>query len=76
MSVSTFEFLVMRLSDRIKGQGTAMRACVVYFYPFGENRLPKMRRFPSMLSNSQFYLYNYQWFFPIKKACSRLAQLV
>ena len=28
MSVSTFEFLVMRLSDHIKGQDTAMRACV------------------------------------------------
>ena len=28
MSVSTFEFLVMRLSDRIKGQDTPMRACV------------------------------------------------
>ena len=28
MSVSMFEFLVMRLSDRIKGQYTAMRACV------------------------------------------------
>ena len=28
MSDSTFEFLVMRLSDRIKGQDTAMRACV------------------------------------------------
>ena len=28
MSVSTFEFLVMRLSDRIRGQDTAMRACV------------------------------------------------
>ena len=27
MSVSMFEFLVMRLSDRIKGQDTAMRAC-------------------------------------------------
>jgi hypothetical protein len=25
MSVSTFEFLVMCLSDRIKGQGTGMR---------------------------------------------------
>jgi len=28
MSVSMFEFLVMRLSDHIKGQDTAMRACV------------------------------------------------
>jgi len=28
MSVSTFEFLVVHLSDRIKGQYTAMRACV------------------------------------------------
>ena len=28
MIVLTFEFLVMRLSDRIKGQDTAMRACV------------------------------------------------
>ena len=28
MSVLTFEFLVMRLSDRVKGQDTAMRACV------------------------------------------------
>ena len=28
MSVSTFEFPVMRLSDRIKGQVTPMRACV------------------------------------------------
>jgi len=28
LSVSTFEFLVMRLSDRIKGQDTAMRGCV------------------------------------------------
>jgi len=28
MSVSTFEFLVMRLSDCIKGQDTAMAACV------------------------------------------------
>ena len=28
MSVSKFEFLVMRLSDRIKGQDTPMRACV------------------------------------------------
>jgi len=28
MSVSTFEFLVMRLRDRIKGQHTPMRACV------------------------------------------------
>ena len=28
MSVSTFVFLVMRLSDRIRGQDTAMRACV------------------------------------------------
>jgi len=27
-SVSTFEFLVMRLSDRIKGQDTPMRARV------------------------------------------------
>ena len=29
MSVSTFEFLVIRLNYRIKGQGTAMRACVL-----------------------------------------------
>jgi hypothetical protein len=28
MSVSMFEFLVMRLSDRIKCQESAMRACV------------------------------------------------
>jgi hypothetical protein len=28
MSVSTFEFLVTRLSDRIKRQDTTMRACV------------------------------------------------
>jgi len=28
MSVSTFEFLVMRLSDRIKDQDTLMGACV------------------------------------------------
>ena len=28
MIVSTFEFLVMHLSDRIKGQDSAMRACV------------------------------------------------
>ena len=28
MSVLTFEFLVMRLSDCIKGQDTAMKACV------------------------------------------------
>ena len=28
MSVSTFEFLVMLLSDRIKGQDTPLRACV------------------------------------------------
>jgi len=28
MSVSTFEFPVMHLSDHIKGQDTAMRACV------------------------------------------------
>ena len=28
VSVSTFEFLVARLSDRIRGQDTAMRACV------------------------------------------------
>jgi len=29
MSLSTFEFLVMRLSDRIKGQDNAIRACVL-----------------------------------------------
>ena len=28
ISVSTFEFLVTRLSDRIEGQDTAMRACI------------------------------------------------
>jgi len=28
MSVSMFEFLVMHLSDHIKGQDTAMTACV------------------------------------------------
>jgi len=28
VSVSTFEFLVTRLSDRIKGQDTVIRACV------------------------------------------------
>jgi len=28
VSVSTFEFLAMRLSDHIKGQDTAMRFCV------------------------------------------------
>jgi hypothetical protein len=46
------------------------------FYPFDENRLPNMRIFPSMLSTSQFYLYNYHWFHPINKICSRRPQLM
>jgi hypothetical protein len=50
--------------------------CVVSFYPFRENRLPKMSGFPSMLSTSQFYLHNYHWFYPINKACFWWAQLM